>query len=209
MNQSARRGQEQTEGIRSRARRAVRAETTEVAVDLFLRNGFDATTIEEIAAAAGMSRSTFFRYFGSKEDAVLGELADYGERVLAALCERPEDEQPWTSLRQALEPVLPLPADASPEVAAQAVRRSRLFIETPSLRARHFEKTLTWQGILRPEVARRLRCGTEDPRPAALIACVLACLDAALEAWTRCDGSVPLRELLDAAADAVGPRGRG
>ena len=53
------------------ARAAVRAELGQVAFELFLREGFDKVTIDDLAAAAGVSRSTFLRYFGTKEDAVL------------------------------------------------------------------------------------------------------------------------------------------
>ena len=154
-----------------------------VAMDLFLEQGFDSTTVEQITEAAQMSRSTFFRYFQTKEDVVLGNLVEYGERVLSELIERPETEAPWMALRMAIEPVLHPPA----EDADRALRIRRLFIETPTLRARHYEKTLTWQGILIPEVARRMDVPIDDPRPAAVISCVLACLDAALVSWASLD----------------------
>jgi AcrR family transcriptional regulator len=169
-------------------------------MDLFLDQGFDNTTVEQICAAAGMSRSTFFRHFPAKEDVVLGELVDYGQRVLDALKGRPVDEPVWVSLRHALEPVLP---PAGHELG-RSLRRSRMFIETPALRARHLEKTLTWQEILIPEVARRLGSGAHDPRPAALIGSALACMDAALIAWTGCEGATSLIELLAHAMNAVG-----
>ena len=66
------------DGLRSRVRRAMRAEVAAAALELFITQGFDNTTIDQIAAAAGMSRSSFFRYFPTKEDTVLGDLAGYG-----------------------------------------------------------------------------------------------------------------------------------
>lgn len=59
-------------GLRERRRRATLAEIENAALDLFERQGFEDTTVEHIAAAAGVSTSTFFRYFPTKEDAALG-----------------------------------------------------------------------------------------------------------------------------------------
>ncbi|MES0836846.1 TetR family transcriptional regulator [Nocardiopsis tropica] len=61
-----------TIGLRERRRRATLAEIENAALDLFERQGFENTTVEHIAAAAGVSTSTFFRYFPAKEDAALG-----------------------------------------------------------------------------------------------------------------------------------------
>ena len=171
-------------------------------MDLFLEQGFDSTTVEQITAAVGVSRSSFFRYFRTKEDVFLGDIVEYGKRVLRALIERPDTEPPWAALRTAIEPLLHPPADN----VSRALRTSHMFFETPTLRARHYEKTLTWQELLIPEVARRLDTHADDPRPAALISCALACLDAALVTWTSTNGAAPLLELFDLAMNSVGPQ---
>lgn len=191
------------DGLRSRARRAMRAEIAAVAMELFLDQGFDNTTVEQIAAAAGISRSSFFRYFPTKEDVFLGDLADYGQQILQALRARPGTEPPWTALRMALEPII------DTNDVARARQASRMFTQTPSLRARQYEKILTWQTLLIPEVARRLglpESPAGDPRPAALTSCALACLDAAITTWTSSNTSTPLTELLDIAMDSVRPQ---
>ena len=72
-----------------RSRQAAYAEITAVAMRLFLEQGFEQTTIDQIAATAGISRRSFFRYFGTKEDVVLGDLARDGERVREALAAVP------------------------------------------------------------------------------------------------------------------------
>ena len=77
---------------------------------------------------------------------------------------------------------------------------------TPSLRARSAEKHLQWQTDLLPEVRRRLPDpddDTADLRAAAIIASAIACIDAAGEEWGRCNGELPLRDLIAAAFDAV------
>ncbi|WP_327341788.1 hypothetical protein [Streptomyces europaeiscabiei] len=77
--------------------------------------------------------------------------------------------------------------------------------ETPSLRAGHYEKQLSWQRVLVPEIARRMGAEPdrpEDTRPSALVAAALACLDVAATGWVACEGKVPPAVLLDRAMGA-------
>ncbi|MBG0567985.1 TetR family transcriptional regulator [Actinoplanes aureus] len=186
----------------SRTRTAVYGEITRTAMELFLERGFEATTIDDIAAAAGISRRSFFRYFGTKEDVVLGDLVARGELIRDAFEARPESEDPWTALLGALHSV----KDAADETDAEMLKVFKMVHQTPSLRARSIEKHLQWQALLTPEVRRRLGADPADPfdvRAEALVATVLTCLDVAGEAWARGDGAVPLEGLFDAAAAAV------
>ena len=68
-----------------RSRQAARAEVARTGVALFLTRGFDATTMDDVAAAAGVSRRTLFRYFGSKEEVALGHLGGLGDELAAAV----------------------------------------------------------------------------------------------------------------------------
>jgi AcrR family transcriptional regulator len=185
----------------SRTRNAVYGEITRTAMELFLTRGFDATTIDDIAAAAGISRRSFFRYFGTKEDVVLGDLIASGDLIRQALEARPDSEDPWTALRNALNSVKETAYE--PEVV---LKTFRMIHEVPSLRARKIEKHLEWRALLTPEVRRRLGADPSDPtdvRADALVATAVTCLDVAGEAWIRVDGSVPLEDLFDAAVAAV------
>jgi AcrR family transcriptional regulator len=187
--------------LRDRTVRAVRAEVGRVAMRLFLEQGFDKTTVNQIAAAAGMSHTSFFRYFDTKEDVVLGHVEELGHRVLEALRARPESESAWQALRHALD--LPISETvASPE---EQLRVARMFESTPSLKIRRLGKQLTWHELLVPEIARRLRVddNAHDPRPRALVAAALACLSAAVATWTEADGTVDLPGLLDQAMSAL------
>ncbi|WP_416966863.1 TetR/AcrR family transcriptional regulator [Streptomyces sp. 4F14] len=189
-------------GLRERMRATVRAEVTEVALRLFTSQGFERTTADQIAAEAGLSRASLFRYFGTKEDIVLVGLEGDGQHVAEALAARPDEERPWVALRRAFD-VLVRVNEEAPE---QTLSFLRMLQETPSLRARHFEKQLKWQEELVPEIAGRLEAGAArptDPRPAALVTAALACLDAAARAWVACEGSVPLAVLLDQAMGAL------
>ena len=75
-------------------RRAVRTQIAEAAMALFVAEGFDETTVDQIASAVGISSRSVFRYFATKEDMVVGHLDEIGERLAAALEARPRDESP-------------------------------------------------------------------------------------------------------------------
>jgi AcrR family transcriptional regulator len=190
------------ESLRERTKLAVQREISEAAMTLFLREGFDAVTVGQIASEVGLSQRSFFRYFATKEDVVLGHLADAGEHLRAALDDRPGDEPPWTALRAAFNALLVGFAE-SPETLRQT---TQMLLETPSLRARHLEKQLYWQELLVPDIARRLSTSSEGGdavRAQALVASALACLDAAGTAWARSDDDTPVETFLDAAIDTV------
>jgi AcrR family transcriptional regulator len=173
-----------------------------MAVELFLERGYEETTVEDICAKAEISRSTFFRYFPSKEDALFDRTADTGRAWLDALAARPSGEKPWAALRRSLVPRLDQLAAGGENVK----RLIRLIVTTPALAAHHRAKNAYWQELLRPEVARRLGVDPDDasdPRADAMIAAALGCLDAALKAWTSADQEQELPALLDRAMSVV------
>ena len=179
-------------------------EIAEVGMALFLDQGFQETTVDQIAEAAGISRRSFFRYFATKEDVVLGDLIDRGHRVRTALVARPPREEPWAAVRGAL---LALREEAAePETE---LRIGRMLFQSSTLRTRHLEKHLAWQEMLVPVLARRLIGAGDldgpsaDHRATAIIATALTCLDVATETWVRRDGDVPLEDLWDEAVAAV------
>ncbi len=87
-------------GLRERKKRQTRATIQVEALRLFGQQGYDTTTCEQIAAAAGVSPATFFRYFPTKEDVVLQD--DYDPLLTASLHERPLHESPVVAVRNAL-----------------------------------------------------------------------------------------------------------
>jgi AcrR family transcriptional regulator len=193
---------EQALPLRTRTRLAVKAQVAEIALELFLSHGFEQTTIDQIAKAAGMSRATFFRYFPTKEDVVLVMAEDYARHARDALERRPDDEPVWTALRHALEPAV---REQGKDVAA-ALQTARAIVQSPSVRSRYQERYWQWRELLHPEVVRRIApadLSKADPGASALIASALSCLDAAIETWVKCDGTVPLPQLLDEAMGAV------
>ena len=189
----------QREGLRDRTRRAVQAEIGEAAMRLFLEAGFEAVTMDQIAREAGISRRSLFRYFGTKEDIVLGNLAEMGRATRHMLESRPAGEPPWAALRAAFEVFVTDPG-YSPEFA---FRVSRMVHTTPSLRARRLEKQLLWLDLLVPEIRRRLTGDDTELRARAIVSAALACLDTATELWIRRDGAGRIEDLYDEAVAAV------
>lgn len=185
-------------GLWARSRQRAYAEITAVAMELFLANGFEQTTIDEIVAAAGISRRSFFRYFGTKEDIVLGRFIADGAVLRAQLEQRPADEDVWEALRGSLFAL----EEAADEDRLLAI--SQMMYQTPSLRARSIEKHLRWYDDLAPEVQRRLGKETGSAlRARAIVGCVITCLDLAGEAWSSEGATEPLRNYFDAALDAI------
>ncbi|MGN2638891.1 TetR family transcriptional regulator [Nocardia takedensis] len=184
--------------LRERTRAAMRAEVIEVAFRLFSEQGFDKTTVEQIAAEAGLSRTTFFRYFGSKEELVLGRMSEFGPRIAAALAARPAGEGSWEALRRCFD-VITEPTAEEPQPFLNLMR---LLDDACALMTRQWEKAQGWHSLLVPEVRRRLGPAPdsrEDLRAHALVGSAISCLDAATDAWRFEGGTTSLAELLDKA----------
>ncbi|MFC6020853.1 TetR family transcriptional regulator [Plantactinospora solaniradicis] len=187
-------------GLRERTRNAMRAEIAATAVDLFISRGFERTTVDEVVAATGVARRTFFRYFDTKEDLVLGYLADMGDLICGALAARPAAESVWEALRRAMD-------DAKRVFVSDPERLMAIFRlcgETPSLRARHAEKIGRWHGGITEELGRRMGVDPAvDLRPATFAAAALGALDAVGAAWSGGRRGDDLDVLLDEAFDAL------
>ncbi|MGK7233361.1 TetR family transcriptional regulator [Streptomyces hygroscopicus] len=189
-------------GLRERTRRAVQAEIVTTAMRLFLERGFEATTMEQIATEIGISRRSLFRYFGTKEDIVLGDHAAHGEVLRAALEARPANEPPWEALRAALRELL----ESLPYSAEDFLKITSMLHASPSLRARQLEKRRQWTELLVPDIARRLGAAEDlmtQVRAYALAACALACSEVATETWVRSGGTVDMERAFDEAVAAV------
>jgi AcrR family transcriptional regulator len=189
--------------IRERTRQIAQTELTSVAQDLFLEQGYDDTTVDQIAAAAGMSRRTFFRYFASKDDLVIGKYDLFADRMADALDARPDDEPVWESLRRVFDIALDYVEDSHQRARNDAMEA--IVRRTPQLTARYLEKMQRVQEFLIGRVGARLRDWTaesNDPRPAAVVGAAFACMQAARQAYLASDRSTPFGDYLDAAMQA-------
>ena len=116
-------------GLRQRKKIRTRGAIQHHALRLFRERGHEATTVSQIAEAAEISESTFFRYFPSKESVVLSD--DFDEAVFEALREQPAGLGPITALRRALRDAF---ADVSESELSDAAERARLMFAVPELR---------------------------------------------------------------------------
>ncbi|KAB1657248.1 TetR family transcriptional regulator [Pseudoclavibacter chungangensis] len=189
-------------GPREIARMAVRAHVIDVAIGLFVDNGYDETTIDTICDEAGISRSTFFRLFPGKAALVASNATRFGERVADALAERPDGEPIWDSLRRALDPLVDAYA-----TQPRAFELARLAADLPVVGAREHDKLGEWIELLRLEVARRIGVDVRDdadPRADAIIAAMVGAIHTSMTYWARSAGERSLSALLDAAMSPLG-----
>ncbi len=89
-------------GLRERKRRETRQRITENGMRLFIEKGYEATTLDDIALAAGISRRTFFYYFKSKDEILMSLQSGMGEMIVAALHKQRDDTRPITAVRNAV-----------------------------------------------------------------------------------------------------------
>jgi AcrR family transcriptional regulator len=181
-------------GTRGIARTAIRAELARVAFEMFGRDGFDQVTITDLAAEAGISRSTFLRYFKTKEDAVLSALDAQGHQIADALRERPAGEDDWTALRRAVDVVIE-PYHQDP---IQSLALTRLIDATPALRNRwRQDRHYLHPGLCQALLDRRNQDGPVPLEVSVAAAAAINCLIIAIEYWVQSDGERDLDQLLD------------
>jgi AcrR family transcriptional regulator len=183
-----------------RTRQLASQEILETALRLFSEQGYDETTVAQLAREAGVSQRTLFRYFGTKEDLLGGNQHRFGQVLTDTISEQPADVGVWEALRAGVVAVLALH-----DSREQALERFRLLHNTPSLRAGWLEQRLQFQEDLLPLVAARMdaAAGSADPRARAVIATAFACLDAASMTWVGNDGKDDIMDLYDECLAAV------
>ena len=143
--------------LRERKKAKTRLAIREHAMALFKDQGYDKTTIEQIAAAAEVSPSTFFRYFPSKEEVVLQD--DYDALLIAAFHAQQVDVPPLRALRNAISEVfLSMPEGQQ----AQEAERIRLMTAVPELRARMLAQVSEMIQTLAEAVAERVGRQSDD-----------------------------------------------
>ncbi|WP_164990383.1 TetR/AcrR family transcriptional regulator [Agromyces albus] len=185
--------------LREQTRNVVRSLLARTAIELFASQGYDDTTLDEVAAAAGVSRRTLYNFFRNKEDLALSSLAEQGDLIAARFAERPADEDPWVSLRAAFQVLEEIEIRGE-----QRLEMVRLLFGNETLRAGHAEKQARWQDLLAPLIEPRLPPGDGREFQARTIAATaITCLQAATEEWMRRGGKADLPDLYDEAIRAV------
>lgn len=193
-----------------RERHAVRTrqQIVDAALALFLEQGFEATTVDEIAARADVSPRTFFRYFPTKEALLFHDLDDRLAAVQQRIEARPADEAPAETLVEVLCEMVEA-IESTPEERALTVR---MIHERPALRA-YQRSTIAEHAEREVTAALAVRAGlpSDDLGLRAMVTATAACLDLALRVWTDDGARGPFRatflRVLDACAASF-PRTR-
>jgi TetR/AcrR family transcriptional regulator, regulator of mycofactocin system len=179
-------------GQPGRRRVTSRAELEHAAFALFAANGFEQTTVDEIAAAAGIGRRTFFRYFPSKNDIPWGAFELELERMRVRLKACPRETPLMDAIRLAL-------IDFNRVAPAQVPlhrRRKELIQRVPTLLAHSTLRFTAWRQVIAEFVAERTGNRPDDLAPQVIAHAVLGVAVAAYEHWLD-DPAADLGELLD------------
>ena len=178
---------------RQRKKTITRERIRASALQLFREQGYDATTVEQIAAAAGVSHMTFFRYFPTKEDVAMSDSYD---PMIAALLEQtpatwPLTQRIRTALLQGLQQVYDTDRDA-------LLAQNKLIVSTPALRERLWADQMATQQLILQALG---------PLPSfqtrVIVALCLAAASTAVLAWVENNGTPELPDLINQAFETL------
>ncbi|MCX5258783.1 TetR family transcriptional regulator [Streptomyces canus] len=198
------------ETLRERKKQRTREALLRVAIELFTTEGYERTTVDDIADAVGVSQRTFFRYFAGKEDAALALDEMTVTRFVDAVRARPSHEPPlealrqavlegWDTLHEVVESVVPV---------ERFLAMYRVIESTPVLLAAHLRRSAEVEEVLTRVLAGRqgLDAAT-DPRPRLLVAVFSGVMRVTERQWLT-DGEFSLeamRELTVSHLELLGP----
>ncbi|WP_084587784.1 TetR/AcrR family transcriptional regulator [Devosia riboflavina] len=184
------------EGVRERKRRETRQRIVDAGLKLFGRHGYEATTLDAIAAEAGISRRTFFHYFKSKDEILISMQAGLGEQLSAALRAQPAHRPPLDAMRAAL---LALVAPYSPE---SLLAIDRLMHSSETVQARKQASYIRDEAMV--FAALREHWPDEpEPQMRLLASFAIAAVRLSLDTLSREEGRRPLGTLLEESFEAL------
>jgi AcrR family transcriptional regulator len=179
---------------RARKKSATKQTIQEHALRLFVKKGYDATTVDEIAAAAGVSHMTFFRYFPRKEEVV--EYDEYDPLLEQLIAARPPDEPPLVVLHNAIrvgfEKILTTDREA-------LLIRTRLVLRNPVLRSRNLVAQDTTRDLFANALARRAGLTEPDLAMTVQASAALDAVGVAMMAWVDGNNDTDPVALIDTA----------
>lgn len=179
------------EGWRERKRQETQARIARTGIRMFVENGFEATTLDAIAAAAGIARRTFFHYFDSKE-ALLFAYEDKAEQgVRAALFKMPDDMPPFDAMRAALMVMV------SEFGTDEARTLNRLLRSTEALRARKQSNYERQERLLLAALREKWPEPGDSLRLNLIAMIGIGVLRIAADAWSAENAAQPLQNYLE------------
>jgi TetR/AcrR family transcriptional regulator, regulator of mycofactocin system len=186
-------------GRGGRRRVTSRAELEHVAFDLFGRQGFERTTIDDIARAAGIGRRTFFRYFPSKNDVPWGSFEEELDGMRVRLKAFPRQIPLMDAIRIAIVDFNTI----DPEQVPWHRRRMELILRIPALQAHSTLRYAAWRQVIAEFAAERIGQQPDALAPRAIAYVALGTAVAAYEQWLEAEDA-DLAGLLDTAMRQVG-----
>ena len=187
-------------GLRERKKRETHDRLRNVALRLATERGVDQVTIEDIAAEAGVSTRTFFNYFGSKEEVLVGPDPSSATDLAQALADRPAGESPLESLRALMLMRSKIITERADDVRA----RMRLVTAYPALQPRYLTTASAMERVLTEGIA--ARTGTDpdaDAYPALMAGVASAVMRTTIVSWLAGPGDRPIADLIDEAFDLI------
>jgi AcrR family transcriptional regulator len=183
---------------RQRKKTATRDRIRASALRLFREQGYDATTVEQIAADAGVSHMTFFRYFPAKEDVALSD--GYDPLIASLIAQTPAT---WPVIRRIRAVLVEGLRQAYGTDRDTLLAQNKLIVATPALRDRLWADQIVTQQL----ILQSLGAGQDDPRPSletrVMVAACLAAASTAILTWVENDGTPELPDLIERAFDAL------
>lgn len=156
-----------------------RGELERICLAIFSEQGFDVTSVDEIAAAAGIGRRTFFRYFKSKNDAVWGEFDTQLAAFARWFADCPAEIPVGEAIRSGV-----IAFNSFDAQATESLRnRMRLILSSPSLQAYSTLRYAAWREVVARFAASRLGGAPEDLVPRTLGHLALGAALSAYEQW--------------------------
>jgi AcrR family transcriptional regulator len=171
---------EAPDGRRSRKKRQTRLAIEDAALSLFVEQGYDATTVEEITERADVSTTTFFRYFPGKAEVVL---SDHGEQLPAlhrAIVDRPASESDLVAVRRAVQEEWVHSIDAE-----RTALKARIVATSDALSGSSYQRGHRWLAVIADALARRHGLDAADARSSLAARVTLAALADAVDDWLR------------------------
>jgi AcrR family transcriptional regulator len=175
------------QSLQLRKQQMVRGAIYDAAIKLFAEKGFDETTVEEVAQAAGVSRRSFFRYFASKDDLLAQNVVNYGNVLAATVIACAPTLTPLETIRETVQTVLK-------QVVAEPHTRQIIAIAGRSASARqaHGSRMHDVEDALAVAFAARTKAASKDDlKPRMLAALTLSAMNLAVIAWCRGEDQDP------------------
>jgi AcrR family transcriptional regulator len=185
-------GAPRPEGLRARKRERTRLSIEDAALELFAEQGYEATTVEQIAARAEVSVGTFFRYFPSKGEALFVERKNQIPALQRAIVERPAHEDDFEAVRRALQ--FEWVAKIDPE---RIVRQTQAIDRSHVLTGLSFQIGVRWREAISDALAERNRLDGPDGHCRLVAGTALSVYGNAVLSWMMAGSTDDLGRVVD------------